>query len=480
MAFIHEDFLLQNDAAQRLYHACAEKLPIFDFHCHLPVKEIAENRQFHNLAELSLEGDHYKWRVMRANGVAERFCSGDAEPYEKFMAWARTVPRTLRNPLYHWTHLELARYFDIFELLDEATAPAIWERANERLQNNQLSAQGILEEFHVVALCTTDDPAGSLEHHEQIERSRLGTRVFPAFRPDRAFETDNTADFNKWTDSLAASANVEIRRLADFLDALRKRHDAFHQHGCRLSDHGLETCYAEDCKDREAEAIFAKLLDGKRISAVEKTKFCSFLMMFFARLDAEKGWTKQLHLGALRNTNTRMLAALGRDSGFDSIGDWPQARALAGYLDRLERENVLPKLILYNLNPAENYVFAAMTANFQGGSCAGKIQFGSAWWFLDQKEGMELQLNALSNCGLLSRFVGMITDSRSFLSFPRHEYFRRILCNLLGDEVEKGLLPKDEKLLGSMIRGICFENAREFLGLPVSLDSNQPEAQRKA
>lgn len=473
MTFIHEDFLLQSDAARHLYHTCAEKLPIFDFHCHLPVKEIAENRQFRNLAEISLEHDHYKWRVMRANGVAERFCSGDAEPDEKFMAWARTVPYTLRNPLHHWTHLELARYFDIFELLDETTAPTVWEKANERLQSNQLSAQRILEKFQVVALCTTDDPTASLEHHEQIEQSRLSTRVFPTFRPDRALETDDPADFNKWTDSLAESADVEIRRLADFLDALRKRHDDFHQHGCRLSDHGLETCYAENCKDREAEAVFAKLLGGKQISAEEKAKLCSFLMMFFAHLDAEKGWTKQLHLGALRNTNTRMLAALGRDSGFDSIGDWSQARALAGYLDRLDRENALPKMILYNVNPAESYVFAAMTGNFQDGSRAGKIQFGSAWWFLDQKEGMKLQLNALSNCGLLSRFVGMVTDSRSFLSFPRHEYFRRILCNLLGDEVEKGLLPDDEKLLGSMIRGICLENARELIGLPVSL-AKQP------
>jgi glucuronate isomerase len=476
MSFIHKDFLLQNETARSLYHDYAEKLPIFDFHCHLPVKEIAENRKFANLTEISLEGDHYKWRAMRANGVAERFCSGDAEPYEKFMAWARTVPYALRNPLYHWTHLELARYFDIFEMLDETTAPAIWKKANERLRGDEFSAQGILEKFQVAALCTTDDPASSLEHHEQIAHSRSQTRVFPTFRPDRALDTDDPAAFNRWTDSLAATAELEIRRLTDFLDALRKRHDAFHEHGCRLSDHGLETCYAESCSDSKAKALFAKLHEGKRISSYEKAELCSFLMMFFAHLDTEKGWTKQLHLGALRNTNSRMLKALGYDSGFDSIGDWPQAESLARYLDLLERENMLPKMILYNANPAENLVFAAMAGNFQDGSGAGKIQFGSAWWFLDQKEGIELQLDALASCGLLSRFVGMVTDSRSFLSFPRHEYFRRILCNLLGDEVEKGLLPNDGKLLRSTIRGICFENARGFFGLPVSPSAAQPAA----
>jgi glucuronate isomerase len=358
-------------------------------------------------------------------------------------------------------------------LLDQTTAKVIWKKANERLQSDRFSAQRILEQFRVVALCTTDDPASSLKYHEQIERSSLSTRVFPAFRPDRALDTDDPAAFNKWTESLAASAGLEIRRMADFLDALRSRHNVFHEHGCRLSDHGLDACYAQDCNDREAQAVFAKLRGGKKISTEEKAKFCSFLMVFFGQLDAEKGWTKQLHLGALRNTNTRMLKALGRDSGFDSIGDGPQAASLARYLDHLDRESALPKMILYNVNPADNYILATMAGNFQDASQACKIQFGSAWWFLDQKEGIELQLNALSNCGLLSRFVGMVTDSRSFLSFPRHEYFRRILCNLLGGEKEKGLLPNDEKLLGSMIRAICFENAREFLGLPVSPDARQ-------
>ena len=470
MNLIHEDFLLQSEAARRLYHTHAEHLPIFDFHCHLPVKEIAENRRFRDLAEISLEGDHYKWRAMRANGIDERFCTGDGEPYEKFLAWAHTVPRTLRNPLYHWTHLEQARYFGIFEQLNKTTARSIWERANEQLRSDRLSVRGILESFRVTALCTTEDPTASLDDHEQIEQSGLRTRVFAAFRPDAALRIQDPAEYNAWLDRLSAGAGVDISRLDDLLEALRKRHDYFHEHGCRLSDHGLERCYADFCTEREAGAAFAALRDGRRIGPEEEGKFCSFLMLFLGRLDAERGWTKQLHLGALRNVNARMLESLGRDTGFDSMGDWPHARALGAYMDQLEREDRLPKMVLFNVNPAENYVFATMAGNFQDGKSAGKIQFGSGWWFLDQKEGIELQLNALSNCGLLSRFVGMVTDSRSFLSFPRHEYFRRVLCNLLGDDVEKGLLPNDDALLGEMIRGICYHNAREFFGLPVAPD----------
>lgn len=474
MSFIHEDFLLQSAAARRLYHACAENLPIFDFHCHLPAAEIAENRRFLNLTEIGLEGDHYKWRAMRANGIPERFCTGDAPPYDKFLAWARTVPFTLRNPLYHWTHLELARYFGIFDLLDEKSAPRIWEKANEQLLGDELSAQGILEKFRVAAVCTTEDPTASLADHERMARSSLPTQVFPAFRPDRALQTRDPSAFNEWTNKLGESAGVEISSFADFLDALRKRHDFFHRHGCRLSDHGLDFCYAEDCTGREAENIFRQLRSGQAVTGEETARFCSFLMFFFGHLDAEKGWTKQLHLGALRSANTRMLGTLGRDAGFDSIGDWPQAAALAAYLDRLDRENMLPKVIVFNSNPIDNYPFATMIGNFQDARTPGKIQFGSGWWFLDQKEGIELQLNALSNCGLLSRFVGMVTDSRSFLSFPRHEYFRRVLCNLLGEEVEKGLLPDDEELLGATIRGICFENARAYLDLPVTREPQPP------
>lgn len=474
MAFINDHFLLQSDTARHLYHTYAEHQPILDFHCHLPAKEIAQNRRFSNLTEIWLDGDHYKWRVMRANGVSERYCTGDAGPYEKFLAWAKTVPYTLCNPLYHWTHLELTRYFGIDELLDEKTAPQIWKKANERLQSHGLTTQGILQKFHVAVVCTTEDPVDSLEFHEQMERAGLPTRVFPAFRPDGALRTHDTRLFNQWTDQLAARTGLEIAQFSNFLDALRLRHDEFHRHGCRLSDHGLSYCFAEPCTDREAEGIFRSLRAGGTLTTGEAAKFNSYLMLFFGRLNAEKGWTQQLHLGALRNLNSRMLETLGPDAGFDGIGDWPQAASLAAYLDRLERENALPKMILFNANPADNYLFATIAGCFQNADCAGKIQFGSAWWFLDQKEGIELQLNALSNCGLLARFVGMVTDSRSFMSFPRHEYFRRVLCNLLGGEVEKGLLPRDEALLGATIKNICFGNAAEYLSLLTRQDSAAP------
>jgi glucuronate isomerase len=466
MTFINENFLLQTRTARRLYRSWAAAEPILDFHCHLSAREIAENRRFENLQEIWLEGDHYKWRAMRANGVDERFCTGDASPYEKLLAWARTVPRTLRNPLHHWTHLELLRYFGIRELLDEGSTPKIWARANQRLKSEALSVQGILKKFRVVALCTTDDPADSLEFHERIRRSRLETKVFPAFRPDRALGIDGPAAFNEWTDRLGAAANVDISSFARFLDALRKRHDEFHALGCRLSDHGLKHCYADFCSEEEAQSIFETLRSEREISASETAAFASFMMLFFGRLDAEKGWTKQLHIGALRNVNGRMLEQLGRDTGFDSMSDEPQAERLAAFLDRLNRENALPRMIVYNLNPANYYAFATVIGSFQGDGIAGKMQLGSGWWFLDQKEGIEWQLNALSNCGLLSRFVGMVTDSRSYMSYPRHEYFRRVLCNLLGAEMENGLLPKDEKLVGSIIRDICYDNAAAHFRFP--------------
>jgi glucuronate isomerase len=468
MAFINEKFLLQNDAARHLYHTYAEGEPILDFHCHLSAKDIAENRRFRDLTEIGLEGDHYKWRAMRANGVAEQYCTGDADRYEKFLAWARTVPYTLRNPLYHWTHLELARYFGIFDLLNEETAPGIWEKANALFRSGELSTHGILKKFHVMVVCTTEDPTASLQYHEQIERSSLSTRVFPAFRPDGALRTQDPRTFNEWTNQLAARVSSKIAHLPDFLEALRARHEEFHRHGCRLSDHGLNFCYADSCTEREAESIFRNLRQGGHLTPAESSKLNSYLMLFFGRLDAEKGWTKQLHLGAFRNMNARMWKSLGPDTGFDAMGDWPQAGLLSAYLDALEREDALPKMILFNVNPADNYLFATICGSFQNAHTPGKIQFGSGWWFLDQKEGIELQLNALSNCGLLSRFVGMVTDSRSFLSFPRHEYFRRVLCNLLGKEMEQGLLPNDEKLMGAMIKNICFRNAAEFLSLPSS------------
>lgn len=475
MGFITETFLLESKAARRLYHAYAEHEPILDYHCHLPSADIAEDRRFASLFEIWLEGDHYKWRAMRANGVPERFCTGTAEPSEKFLAWARTVPATIGNVEYDWTHLELQRYFGINYLLSDTTASKVWKRANEQLSRPDLSAQGILKKFRVRALCTTDDPTDSLDHHRKIRASIPGTRVFPTFRPDKALRTQNPISFNKWTEKLAASANVHVARLSEFLSALRKRHSHFHECGCRLSDHGLDYCFAEPCTESEAEAIFDRVRAGKEVDPPQTIKFASFLMFFFGCLDAERGWTKQLHLGAYRNANTKMLERIGSDAGFDSIGDWPQVNSLRQYLDRLDRAEMLPKVILYNANPRDNYTLATMTGNFQDGNVAGKIQFGSAWWFLDQKQGMEWQLSALANCGLLSRFVGMVTDSRSFMSYPRHEYFRRILCNLLGNEIERGRLPNDEKLVGGVIKNICFKNAAAYLELPeIWADSESP------
>ena len=467
MAFIHEDFLLQSPAARRLYHNYAEPEPVLDYHCHLPPKDVAENRRFANLFEIWLEGDHYKWRAMRANGVDESLVTGAADPYDKFLAWARTVPATLRNPLYHWTHLELKRYFGIEELLDESTAPAVWERANGMLAGEELRAQGILEKFRVKAVCTTDDPTDDLEHHRRIAAAGLKTKVFPTFRPDKALLVSQPDAFNDWVGKLAAAANTDIGTFQDFLDALKQRHDYFHSLGGRLSDHGLARCFASFCTEEEAAAIFDEARACQPASPEEQEKFASFMMLYFGRLDAEKGWTKQLHLGARRNNNSRMYAQLGPDTGYDSIGDWPQADALGAYLDALDSENALPKMVIYNLNPADNYAMATMIGNFQDGRTAGKIQFGSGWWFLDQKEAMEWQLNALSNCGLLARFVGMLTDSRSFMSYPRHEYFRRTLCNLLGEDVEKGLLPDSGELLGPLVRNICYANAKQLLGLEV-------------
>ncbi len=466
MKFIGENFLLHNRTARRLYESYARERPIFDYHCHLSPRDIAEDRRFSNLSEIWLEGDHYKWRAMRAGGVAETFCTGDAEPFAKFRAWAATVPQTLRNPLYHWTHLELKRYFGIDELLDENSAPRIWKKANKLLAGRALTARAILKKFNVTALCTTDDPTDNLAHHQKIARDGLATRVLPAFRPDKSLTVGRPEIFNDWTSRLGRAANMEIGKLEDFLQALRLRHDFFHAQGCRLSDHGLSHCFAVDCPDKTAAAIFASARRGRPASPQEAAQFGAFMMLFFGRLDAEKGWVKQLHLGALRNNNTRRTRQLGPDTGFDSIGDFPQALGLAHFLDRLEQDGKLPKLIIYNNNPTDNYIFASLIGSFQDGAIAGKIQFGSGWWFLDQKEGIQWQLNALSNTGLLSKFVGMVTDSRSFMSYPRHEYFRRVLCNLIGGEIEQGDLPNDEKLLGAMIGNICHDNARNYLALP--------------
>src|ERR1700733_2896457 len=458
MGFITEDFLLSNPSARRLYHTFAEHKPILDYHCHLSPREIAENRQFGNLTEIWLDGDHYKWRAMRANGVDERYCTGDADPFEKFLAWARTVPFTLRNPLYHWTHLELKRYFGIDELLNESTARSIWDRANERLQGSELSTQGILAKFQVKLVCTTDDPADDLASHRALRESGCATRVLPTFRPDKALQVRAPESFNAWIDRLEAASNIEIRSLNSFTDALKQRHDVFHTLGARLSDHGLDRCPAKFFSALVAQEIFGRARAGHSATPEEHEEFASYMMLFFGHLDAEKGWTKQLHLGAHRNASMERLGDIGENAGFDSMGDIPQVEALGEYLSRLEAEDALPKVILYNVNPADNYAFATMAGNFP------KVQFGGAWWFMDQKEGMEWQLNALSNAGLLSRFVGMLTDSRSFMSYPRHEYFRRVLCNLIGKDIENGEIPNDDELVGPMIRSLCYSNARDYFG----------------
>lgn len=464
MAFIHDRFLLDTPAAERLYREFAAGRPIVDYHCHLPPADIAANRRFANLFEIWLEGDHYKWRAMRTTGTPERYCTGDAPPYEKFLAWAATVPACLRNPLYHWTHLELSRYFGIDELLDETTAPAIWARANEALQSDALSVHGILARFDVKVIGTTDDPADDLAAHQAIRASGLPTRVLPTFRPDRALDVDQPAIFNPWCDRLAAVANVNIGRLDDLLEALGRRHQDFHDLGGRLSDHGLAVCPGPPATDREAAATFDQARAGRAVTGEAQTGFAAYMMHVFGRLDADKGWTKQLHLGARRNARTRAFEARGRDIGCDSIGDWPQVDALGAYLDRLDRDNALPKVVIYNNNPADNYALATMAGNFQDEGVPGRVQFGSGWWFLDQKEGMEWQMNAVSNTGLLSTFIGMTTDSRSFMSYPRHEYFRRVLCNLLGRDLERGELPDQNDLVGRLVENICYRNAARYFG----------------
>lgn len=472
MTFITDDFLLGTPQARELYHRFAVDPPIYDYHCHLSPQLIAENHQFADLAELWLAGDHYKWRAMRANGVDEKFVTGAGSPRDKFLAWAKTVPRTLRNPLYHWTHLELKRYFGIDELLNEASAPRIWEAANEQLK--RLRVHDLLARSKVAVVCTTDDPADSLEWHEKIRRSPLPTRVYPAFRPDMALSVGTPKLFNGWVDRLAKITRMHIDTLEDLLTALKKRHDAFHAIGCRLSDHGLESALGDPCTHAQAKAVFENARAGVLTPPDEAARFGSFLMLEFGRWDAARGWTKQLHLGAIRDTNTRLLGKLGPNTGFDSIGDFPQARGLARYLDALDRTDQLPKLIIYNVNPADNYVFGSMAGNFQDGSVPGKLQFGSGWWFLDQKEGMEWQINALSNLGLLSRFVGMLTDSRCFISYPRHEYFRRTLCNLLGQDIARGEIPDDRELVGGLIRDVCFRNARSYFGLELAPEFTTP------
>ncbi len=464
-----EDFLLQTKAARTLYHEYAANMPIYDYHCHLPARQIADDHRFENITQVWLYGDHYKWRAMRTNGVPERYCTGDADDWEKFQAWARTVPYCLRNPLYHWTHLELKNPFGISnKLLCPDTAREIYEHCNNLLQRPDFSVRGLLRKFNVKLVCTTDDPLDNLEYHKKIADDGFEIKVYAAFRPDKALAVEALEFLNGWIDRLAGVAGLEIKSFSDLLEAIKKRHDYFHENGCRLSDYGLETAYAESYTQSEVKKIFEKIRSRKELDPVERLKFKSAVLHECGIMDAEAGWVMQLHLGAMRSNNTRMLKKLGPDTGFDSIGDFLQARSLAKFLDSLDSKNKLPKTILYNLNPADNELIATMLGNFQDGSAPGKLQHGSAWWFLDQKDGMEKQINALSNLGLLSHFVGMLTDSRSFLSFPRHEYFRRVLCNLLGSDIEQGLMPPDYELVGSMVQNICFNNAKNYF--PMQLD----------
>ncbi|MFM1836829.1 MAG: Glucuronate isomerase [Bacteroidota bacterium] len=461
-AFLNEDFLLQSPTAQTLYHEFAAKQPIIDYHNHLVPEQIAEDKQFDNITQIWLYGDHYKWRAMRAHGVDEKYITGNASDEEKFMKWAETVPYTMRNPLYHWTHLELQRYFGVTELLNKDSAKRIYDHCSALLRTKEYSVRNLLLKMNVKALCTTDDPIDNLSYHKQIAASGFSIKVLPTFRPDKAMGVDDEAVFVAYVNALATASGQTIRNLADYKAAIKSRHDFFHEAGCRLSDHGLEHIYAEEFTNEEIELIFDRLITGKLISKKEKWQFKSAMLVYFAHLDHARGWTQQFHLGAIRNNNARLLGALGPDTGFDSIGDFEQARPLSAFLNHLDSTNQLAKTILYNLNPRDNELLATMTGNFQDGTIVGKMQFGSGWWFLDQKDGMEKQINALSNMGMLSHFVGMLTDSRSFLSFPRHEYFRRILCNLLGQDVENGELPADIAWLGKLVEDISYKNASSF------------------
>ena len=463
--FIHDDFLLQSSAAVELYHRYAEGVPIIDYHCHLPPDQVARDHRFRNLTEIWLYGDHYKWRAMRANGVPERFITGDASDREKFEKWADTVPATLRNPLYHWTHLEMAKPFGITDrLLGPDTAQSVWEECNALLAQPGFSCRGIMERMNVVLVCTTDDPVDTLEHHRRVASDpSFKIRMLPAFRPDNGFAVDAPEPFNAWVDQLGAAADVEIKGFDSYIDAFRRRADFFHRNGCRLSDHGLETAYAEDYTGAEIRAVFDRVRAGRELGQGEILKFKSAMLYELGLMYYERGWTQQFHFGAMRNVNTRMMRLLGRNTGFDTIGDFEIARPLAKLLDRLDEHDRLPRTILYNLNPRDNELMAAMIGNFQSGP-PGKVQYGSSWWFLDQKDGIEKQIEALSNMGLLSRFLGMLTDSRSFLSYTRHEYFRRVLCNLLGAEMEAGLVPDDMGMVGGMVRDICYNNAARYFG----------------
>jgi len=480
--FIDDDFLLGTPQARELYHGYAAPLPVIDYHSHLPAAEIAADRRFSTMTRAWLAGDHYKWRAMRASGVDERFITGDATDWEKFEAWAKTVPLTLRNPLYHWTHMELRRPFGVEDrLLGPATAKGIWEECNAKLASPGFSARGILAQMNVEVVCTSDDPVDALDHHALIAADpSMRAQVLPTFRPDRGLALERPAVFAGFCRELASASGMEISRYADFIAALRQRHDYFHSRGCRLSDHGIESIGCAEVTAASVEAGFARLLKGEHADAAALPGIRSAILHDMAVMDWEKGWVQQFHVGAIRNLNSRMMRTLGPDTGYDAIGDAEVARPLAAFLDSLDRDDHLARTILYNLNPRDNEVFAAMAGCFQDGRVPGKIQYGPAWWFLDQADGMTRQMGALSNMGLLSQFVGMVTDSRSFLSYPRHEYFRRLLCSLLGDEMARGQIPGDTGLVGGIVRDICYFNAKRYFRFPELNPAEAPAGGRAA
>jgi glucuronate isomerase len=461
--FLRKYFLLHTDSAIDLYQNHAAHQPILDYHNHLSPKDIAENRQFNNLTEIWLEGDHYKWRAMRSNGVQEKYCTGNASPEEKFMKWSETVPYTLRNPLYHWTHLELKNYFGVDEVLNPSSAKRIYEDCSAKLQTKEFRVQPLLAKMKVEVVCTTDDPCDDLSYHIAHSKSG-GVKMFPTFRPDKAYAFDDPTSYLEYIKKLSAASNIEISSLSELFKALESRVEFFNKLGCRASDHGLEHLPFGTLSPPEANRLFIQVVMGKPLTADEANGLRCVILSHLCKLYHAKGWAQQFHLGAMRNNSSRMKRTLGVDTGFDSIGDFAQARNMSKFFDQLDSDNQLAKTIIYNLNPADNELFATMTGNFNDGSLAGKMQWGSGWWFLDQKDGMEKQINTLSNMGLLSRFIGMITDSRSFLSFPRHEYFRRILCNILGSDMERGEIPDDMALVGKMVEDICYNNAKTYLG----------------
>ena len=460
--FLDSNFLLESDTAVALYNEYASQMPILDYHNHLNPKDIAENRKFENISEAWLEGDHYKWRAMRINGIDEKYCTGDASPFEKFKAWAQTVPHTMRNPLYHWTHMELRNYFGAQELLNETTAKRIYEECSSQLREESFRVRPLLKKMQVEVVCTTDDPADDLEYHQLLSKSTSDLKMYPSFRPDRSYASEDPWAYNDYLDRLSATSKTSINSFDDLIDSLHSRIKFFNDLGCRSSDHGLESLYFHADSLTNATSIFKKIRNGKKIEADEQSQLRCAVLIQLCKIYRSIGWVQQFHLGPLRSNNSRMLKRVGADSGFDSIGEFPQAQHMSRFFDHLDSSDQLSRTIIYNSNSVHNDVFATMIGNFSDGSERGKIQFGSGWWFLDQKDGIEKQLNALSNMALLSCFVGMVTDSRSFLSFSRHEYFRRILCNLIGKDVERGELPNDDAHIGQMIQNICYHNAKRY------------------